>query len=208
VETVLQYYAQAVSQSADVFAARYPFLSLLKPPVALDSADAYVWRPEGTETDEPTAVTALIQAGQPAAPIEESKVDGQWLIAPLVRRTKLNSGVKVTFVRSTGLVYRRAASAIAPIVLGRSNRVDVVLPFASVSKTHAHALLGSNQTIDLVDQASTNGTFVNGKRLVSGVASKVRCGDEVAFGRLVLKLVDPRGLHEQLRKLDLGNVSR
>jgi len=52
------------------------------------------------------------------------------------------------------------------VTLGRVPGNDVVLPHASVSRRHARIVVKSEKFI-LVDLKSTNGTFVNGRRLTS-----------------------------------------
>ena len=67
------------------------------------------------------------------------------------------------------------------IVLGRAASADVVLPHRSVSLRHATLRLeGGRYT--LVDHGSTNGTRVNGQRLVAERPKPLRDGDRVELG--------------------------
>lgn len=52
------------------------------------------------------------------------------------------------------------------VTIGRDSSCDIVLPHISVSKVHAHIILGQNG-YTIIDNRSTNGVIVNG-RLVSG----------------------------------------
>lgn len=72
-----------------------------------------------------------------------------------------------------------------PIVLGRANSCDMVLPFPMISSRHA-----SIERIDgnwlIRDLGSTNGTFVQGKKIV--VPTRVGPGDVVNLGSHRLRL--------------------
>ena len=77
-----------------------------------------------------------------------------------------------------------------PLVLGADPRCDVVLDDPSVSRRHA-ALERRAGAVMLTDLGSTNGTFVNGRRLTSGVAFALSPGDRVALGALAFRFVSP-----------------
>ena len=71
--------------------------------------------------------------------------------------------------------------------LGRARNTDLTVIHQSVSKLHAHLTLSDRDAVDLVDQSSTNGVFVNGKRLDANTAVRLRDGDAVAFGEVAAK---------------------
>jgi pSer/pThr/pTyr-binding forkhead associated (FHA) protein len=73
------------------------------------------------------------------------------------------------------------------VVLGRGPGSDVRLPDASVSHRHATLEVRGTEFL-LVDEASTNGTFVGGVRLAPRTSRIVRSGDEVTLGRMRLTL--------------------
>jgi len=56
-----------------------------------------------------------------------------------------------------------------PFRIGRLDELDLTLPFQSISKRHAELHL-DNDTLTLKDLASTNGTFVNRRRVEEDVA--------------------------------------
>jgi pSer/pThr/pTyr-binding forkhead associated (FHA) protein len=74
------------------------------------------------------------------------------------------------------------------IVLGRGAGSDVRLPDTSVSHRHAtiHSLAGE---FVLVDEASTNGTFVGDVRIAPHTSRLVRSHDRVRVGRIWLELI-------------------
>ena len=74
-------------------------------------------------------------------------------------------------------------------LLGRSPGCDCVLSDDTVSRQHA-ALRHHGGAWFLRDLRSTNGTRVNGSRVLDEV--EVRPGDRVTFGALAYRLVPPR----------------
>jgi hypothetical protein len=78
-------------------------------------------------------------------------------------------------------------------VFGRGNDSDVILPSDLVSRTHARVVA---QASDLVvsDLESSNGTFVNGARIVGEM--KVAIGDMLNVGDVVCRVygAEPKGL--------------
>ncbi|MDR3709013.1 MAG: FHA domain-containing protein [Capsulimonadaceae bacterium] len=67
---------------------------------------------------------------------------------------------------------------------------DIVLPDKTVSRHHAHIVYDEDRGLYSVeDTDSTNGTSVNGQRLLPRVPHPVLPGDDVQFGSVPLKLV-------------------
>jgi ABC transport system ATP-binding/permease protein len=100
--------------------------------------------------------------------------------------TPLRAGVAVeTFVApqesTTGLI--ELASVLPqgqkPLILGRGSEADIRLPSPSVSRRHAR-LSPARPEWTLVDLNSTNGTFVNGRRVGGPVTMKA--GDTIQIG--------------------------
>ncbi|MBK7395125.1 MAG: FHA domain-containing protein [Myxococcales bacterium] len=96
------------------------------------------------------------------------------------------------------------------VVLGRSASCDLRLPDASVSARHA-SIRAQNAVWVLVDEGSTNGTFLNGERLAVQSARKIETGDRVVLGRMQLevKLGAARAsTAEETREIALAMVAR
>src|SRR5271156_4060817 len=75
----------------------------------------------------------------------------------------------------------------ARIVIGRGPGCDVRLPDPSVS--HRHATVRANgASYTLVDEGSTNGTFVGGVRLSPHAPRALRSGDLARVGRVWLQV--------------------
>lgn len=74
--------------------------------------------------------------------------------------------------------FRMAAGAIKTI--GRAPRADFVVDAALVSRLHCRLTAGED-TVDVVDLDSTNGTYINDQRVKSGC---IRSGDRLRVGRV------------------------
>ncbi|HEX3560188.1 MAG TPA: FHA domain-containing protein [Pyrinomonadaceae bacterium] len=66
--------------------------------------------------------------------------------------------------------------------VGRVADNDLQLEHPSVSKIHAALVLNREGTLLVADTGSTNGTFINGRRIAYGEARHVEDGDVVSFG--------------------------
>ncbi len=74
------------------------------------------------------------------------------------------------------------------IVIGRDPRqAEIVIPNEYVSNYHAEIIQLDNGDTLIVDK-STNGTFVNGEKLIPGKETRIRRGDKVTFAGLDLSL--------------------
>ena len=67
-----------------------------------------------------------------------------------------------------------------PFTIGRARDCGFVLDYTEISRLHARCY-SDHLNIFLEDMGSTNGTFVNGRRLEAGEAHRLRAGDEVRF---------------------------
>ncbi|MDP9001008.1 MAG: FHA domain-containing protein [Myxococcota bacterium] len=98
------------------------------------------------------------------------------------------------------------------VVIGRGASCDVRLPDTSVSHRHA-CLLAKGAEFVVVDEGSTNGTFVGQVRVASRTSRLIRSGDLVRVGRVLLELrIDrapvTRDLAAATRDLALALVSQ
>jgi pSer/pThr/pTyr-binding forkhead associated (FHA) protein len=91
-------------------------------------------------------------------------------------------------VRSTTSGQARLTfDGMQSVVLGRGASCDVRLPDASVSHRHA-SLRAQGMDFVLVDEGSSNGTFVGGVRVAPRTSRIVRSGDMVRLGRVWIEL--------------------
>jgi pSer/pThr/pTyr-binding forkhead associated (FHA) protein len=76
--------------------------------------------------------------------------------------------------------FRLTPGAIKTV--GRAPRADFILDAALVSRLHCR-LIATDANVEVVDLKSTNGTFVNGKRVAKAMLSP---GDRLRVGRVEL----------------------
>jgi hypothetical protein len=72
--------------------------------------------------------------------------------------------------------------------VGRASDNELTLNDASVSKIHAALLMTSEGTILVADTGSTNGTYLNGRRIAYGESRPVEDGDVIGFGDIEVRL--------------------
>lgn len=72
--------------------------------------------------------------------------------------------------------------------VGRASDNELTLNDASVSKIHAALLMTSEGTILVADTGSTNGTFINGRRIAYGESRQIEDGDVIGFGDVEVRL--------------------
>lgn len=89
-------------------------------------------------------------------------------------------------IRSTGSASDAASSLTfdgTRIVIGRGSGSDLRLPDPSVSHRHASIRLVGGDTV-LVDEGSTNGTFLGEKKLNAQAPESLKTGDRFRVGRV------------------------
>src|SRR6516164_1201704 len=88
-------------------------------------------------------------------------------------------------ISEKGGAERREAFDKNEINVGRVQGNDLMLPKGNVSKHHARLLFRDGRFI-VTDLKSTNGTYVNGRKIAQ--ATIVREGDKIYIGDFVLRL--------------------
>jgi pilus assembly protein CpaF len=74
------------------------------------------------------------------------------------------------------------------ITIGRIQGNDIVLPRGNISKKHARIVSRDGKMV-ILDLKSTNGTFVNGKRI--SAPQVVRPADQVGVGDFIIQVLEP-----------------
>ena len=82
-------------------------------------------------------------------------------------------------VREMPLVFKPGGKRLN---VGRASDNDLSLNDTSVSKIHAALLMNQQGTLLVADTGSTNGTYINGRRIAYGEARQIEDGDVVGFG--------------------------
>jgi len=72
--------------------------------------------------------------------------------------------------------------------VGRATDNELTLNDASVSKIHAALLMTAEGTLLVADTGSTNGTYINGRRISYGESRLIEEGDVVGFGDVEVRL--------------------
>jgi pSer/pThr/pTyr-binding forkhead associated (FHA) protein len=78
-----------------------------------------------------------------------------------------------------GLTFRLLPGTLK--TLGRAPRADFVVDAALVSRVHCRFTLDQRNHLELEDLGSTNGTFVNGKKVARATLND---GDKLTVGRV------------------------
>lgn len=72
--------------------------------------------------------------------------------------------------------------------VGRASDNELTLNDNSVSKIHAALLMTAEGTLLVADTGSTNGTYINGRRIAYGESRLIEDGDVVGFGDVEVRL--------------------
>ena len=83
-------------------------------------------------------------------------------------------------LEGTGATFRLKPGAVKTV--GRAPRADFILDVALVSRLHCR-LTAAADSLEVVDLSSTNGTFVNDKRVKKATLA---AGDRLRIGRVEL----------------------
>ncbi len=75
--------------------------------------------------------------------------------------------------------------------IGSGEENDCVINYPSLGLSRKHCVIEyDGQIYTIEDQNSANGTFVNGKRLLSGVKTQLRGGDQIRLGISVFEVAE------------------
>ncbi|XP_071685852.1 uncharacterized protein [Rutidosis leptorrhynchoides] len=116
-------------------------------------------------------VTGASLAGQSNSTGDEQR----WLLEPVGDGDSSHIGFKVTMPSAFEIVSSEVTVGRVP------EKADIVIPVATVSGTHAKFQKKGGDLV-LTDLNSTNGTFIDEKRLAPGVPYVVPPGRYVTFG--------------------------
>ena len=97
----------------------------------------------------------------------------------IVARVTTSDGAK-----ETELVFKPGGPRMG---VGRGTDNDLYLNDRSVSKIHAALRMNKEGTLLVADTGSTNGTFINGRRIAYGEARHIEDGDVVSFGNVEVR---------------------
>ena len=81
--------------------------------------------------------------------------------------------------QEAGLTFRLLPGTLK--TMGRAPRADFVVDAALVSRVHCRFVLDDRNQLEIEDLGSTNGTFVNGKKVAKVTLAD---GDKLTIGRV------------------------
>ena len=87
--------------------------------------------------------------------------------------------------REVPLVFRPGGRRLN---VGRASDNDLMLNDASVSKIHGALLMTAEGSLLVADTGSTNGTYINGRRIAYGESRVIEAGDVIGFGDVEVRL--------------------
>jgi|YelNatPaOPRAMG01_1025707.scaffolds.fasta_scaffold01436_7 CRP-like cAMP-binding protein len=131
---------------------------------------------------------AMPPAGDEVLPPQREQVAAGQERPPVIAQFLMEGSLKVFPIhRDISLIGRRdPVTGVVPDVDLTDEDVK-----RSVSRRHAK-LIHSNGQFYLVEEVGTlNGTFVNGKRIPTGILTPIKSGSHVGFGTLRVKFVEP-----------------
>lgn len=116
---------------------------------------------------------------------DEAQRRAEELGTPLIPKSHVNE-VHITARVTTTDGTREVPLSFKPggrrLGVGRGTDNDLCLNDNSVSKIHAALVMNRESTLMVADTGSTNGTYINGRRIAYGEARQVEDGDVVGFG--------------------------
>jgi hypothetical protein len=101
---------------------------------------------------------------------------------------EVSVAARVTLPKGTQEVVLMFRPGGRRLNVGRVADNDLFLNHPSVSKIHAALVMNREGTLLVADTGSTNGTFVNGRRISYGEARQLEDGDVVGFGDVEVRL--------------------
>jgi hypothetical protein len=114
----------------------------------------------------------------------------------------INDGI-FACTRLTGRVFpvvKPPNSMRGPISVGRTSENDIAIPEYSVSKRHC-IIARVDGEYRLTDMGSTNGTIVDGTPLLPQKPRRLKGGETISLGRLMLVFYFPEGFVRHLQAL-------
>lgn len=106
--------------------------------------------------------------------------------APPIKDVKMTARVIASGAsRNVKLSFKPGGKRLS---VGRGKDNELMIQDGSVSKIHAALMMNREGTLLVADTGSTNGTFINGRRIAYGEARQIEDGDVVGFGDVEVRL--------------------
>jgi hypothetical protein len=116
---------------------------------------------------------------------DEAKRRAEELGSPLIPKSQINEihiTARITMPDGTREIPLSLKPGGRRLGVGRGTDNDLCINDNSVSKIHAALVMNRESTLLVADTGSTNGTYINGRRIAYGEARQIEDGDVVGFG--------------------------
>ena len=157
--------------------------------MVLDEGSANGVLVNGTRVAGPTPVDprARIEIADFRIVIESMVAEATPSVAPFGTAAVVES---LRIVAQGGPYDARIYPVIGDLMVGRAAENQLVLDDPSLSRKHAR-MRGMGRRLEVEDLGSSNGTFVNGRKVGRATAGP---GDTIRFGELSFRIEDERGM--------------
>lgn len=143
-----------------------------------------------------TSAVLVISLTPEGGPLED---DGAFRTQQVTASAARNPLLPIPKLTAVVPITKRMADAFQAFIwVGRESRCDVALPFNSVSKLQAQFVKRPNGDYELMDAGSTNGTYVDGTKLVKNKPVALRDSMQLRFGKLDTRFRTAQGFYEEL----------
>jgi hypothetical protein len=95
----------------------------------------------------------------------------------------------------------KLATGRPTLVLGRAENADLPINDATLSRNHLTFSPGLFGGWALTDQGSSNGSWLNGKKLSAQQVESLKDGAQIQAGQVYLTFYEPSGLYARLRTM-------
>lgn len=140
--------------------------------------------PSASETATPLAEPEPMPEPEPQPEPEPERDDAQ--LTPVAEPVE-DPGIQKLFLTFNRKTLQEIDLSASKTLIGRSGLCDITIDSRFVSKCHA-ILIRTDRTLHLLDLNSSNGTFVNSKRIQNRV---LRHDDVISIGNHGIKLICP-----------------
>ncbi len=130
--------------------------------------------------------------GEGEAAVNVTVPDMKNIVIPTVPEIKIEPEKEIVIAEFTiGGKPKRIEMAFAPgarLSVGRTKENSLVIEDTSISKIHATLFINNEKQLTVADTGSTNGTFINDKRIGYGKAYPISETDKLKFGTVEVAL--------------------
>jgi hypothetical protein len=153
-------------------------------------------RPRADFLKEFAGTPILLQLNEPDA-AKPGTVPTQRFGTIMIRKEDIQASEQKMFVHPLRKAQLNAFAMM--ITVGRAANNDIVLPYDGISKFHAHFTKAPDGAWTLADAKSTNGTFLEGKRLAAEAKERLDLKRplEIWFAEAIkCRLYSPDGFYD------------